>query len=54
MQYNDLIRLLELNNIPHRTDSIYDDLNIEYHCIWFSIGHIEFDENDNIDNIVTY
>ena len=54
MQYNDLIELLKLNNIPYRTEPIYDEDNYEYKCIWLQKGHVEFDQNGYIDNIVYY
>lgn len=53
-EYYDIIELLKLNDIPYRTDTIYDEDNDEYPCIWLQKGHIEFDRHGYLDKVVTY
>ena len=56
--YEKIVELLTINNISFREGKIYGtsefDMNVPYLVIWFDTGHIEFDANDMIDNIVTY
>lgn len=53
-EYDLLCELLTMNNIPYHTSDIYDEYNNKYNAIWFDNGHIEFDINNNVENIVTY
>ena len=52
--YDSLITLLKLNEIYFHEMPVYDEDNKPHPCIWFMEGHIEFDDNKKIVNIVDW
>lgn len=52
--YDAVIILCVKNGFNYREIPAYDEKGKAYPCIWFNTGHIEFDNDKMIKNIVTY
>lgn len=52
--FTKLCQLLTDNGVYFNCTYIYDENNVRYNAIWLNKGHIEFDIDNNISNIVTY
>ena len=54
IHFDDFCELLESNKIPYRVTKIYDEDNIPYNAIWLDNGHLEFNSNNILFNVITY
>ena len=52
--YDKCIELCEKNEFNFREHVAYDENGKPHPCIWLSTGHVEFDDNKMIKNIVCY
>ena len=52
--YDCLIELFKQNGMNYREVESYNSQNQAFPCIWLDVGHIEFNRNYMISNIVTY
>ena len=52
--YDKFIELCEKNEFNFREHVAYDENSKPHPCIWLSTGHVEFDDNKMIKNIVCY
>lgn len=53
-QFEKMVDLLKQNGVDFRTSAIYDEFNYQYKAIWFDVGHIEFDLDDNVTKVVNW
>ena len=52
--FDDFCELFESNNIPYRVAKVYDEDNKPYNAIWLDNGHLEFNSNNILIDVVIY
>ena len=52
--FDKFLELCERNNMEYRVIPAYDEKNKSHPCVWLDVGHVEFDDNGKITNIVNY